>query len=111
MLWFPRQAWGLLEAETGNVSGARRLLEACLQECPQDPAPLTAYARMERLYGALDAARGLLKRATYLDPHHEPAWMVSTAPRLCQPARRTAFAPCGAPKKEFKGATGQDEKQ
>ncbi|GAQ91082.1 hypothetical protein KFL_007250030 [Klebsormidium nitens] len=68
------QAWGLLEAETGNVFGARRLFEACLQEVPHDPAPLTAYARMERLFGALDAARTLLKRATYMDPRHQPAW-------------------------------------
>lgn len=73
------QAWGLLEAETGNVFGARRLFEACLQEVPHDPASLVAYARTERLFGALDVARTLLKRATYMDPRHQPAWTVSPA--------------------------------
>lgn len=74
---FAWHVWGVFEANLGNVELARKLLKVGHAVNPRDPVLLQSLALLEYRYSTANLARVLFRRASELDPRHQPVWIVS----------------------------------
>lgn len=75
---FAWHVWGVFEANLGYIDLARKLLKVGHAVNPRDPVLLQSLALLEYKYSSANFARLLFKRASELDPKHQPVWIVST---------------------------------
>lgn len=69
--------WGVFEAGVGNVERGRKLLKIGHALNPRDPVLLQSLGLLEYKHSSANLARALLRRASELDPRHQPVWIVS----------------------------------
>lgn len=74
---FAWHVWGVFEANLGNVELARKLLKVGHAVNPRDPVLLQSLALLEYRCSTANLARVLFRRASELDPRHQPVWIVS----------------------------------
>lgn len=74
---FAWHVWGVFEANLGNVDLARKLLMVGHAVNPRDPVLLQSLGLLEYRYSTANLARMLFKKASELDPRHQPVWIVS----------------------------------
>lgn len=74
---FAWHVWGVFEANLGNVELGRKLLKVGHAVNPRDPVLLQSLALLEYRYSTANLARVLFRRASELDPIHQPVWIVS----------------------------------
>lgn len=72
--------WGVFEANMGNVDQARKLLKIGHALNPRDPVLLQSLALLEYKHSTANLARVLFRRASELDPNHQPVWIVRNSP-------------------------------
>lgn len=61
----------------GNISKGKKLLKIGHALNPRDPVLLQSLALLEYKYSSANIARVLFRRASELDPRHQPVWIVS----------------------------------
>ncbi|KAI8011203.1 Protein high chlorophyll fluorescent 107 [Camellia lanceoleosa] len=94
---FAWHVWGVFEANRGNIDLGRKLLKIGHAVNARDPILLQSLALLEYKYSTANYARVLFKRASELDPRHQPVWIawgwmewkegnISTARELYQKA-------------------------
>jgi Flp pilus assembly protein TadD len=74
---FAWHVWGVFEAGVGNVERGRKLLKIGHALNPRDPVLLQSLGLLEYKHSSANLARALLRRASELDPRHQPVWIVS----------------------------------
>lgn len=74
---FAWHVWGVFEANLGYVDLARKLLMVGHAVNTRDPVLLQSLALLEYRYSTANLARVIFKRASELDPRHQPVWIVS----------------------------------
>lgn len=67
----------MFEAGIGNVERGRKLLKIGHVLNPRDPVLLQSLGLLEYKHSSANLARALLRRASELDPRHQPVWIVS----------------------------------
>lgn len=75
---FAWHVWGVFEANLGNVDKGRKLLKIGHALNPRDPVLLQSLGLLEYRYSTVNLARVLFRRASELDPRHQPVWIVRT---------------------------------
>ncbi|MBA0749702.1 hypothetical protein Gogos_003601 [Gossypium gossypioides] len=73
---FAWHVWGVFEANIGNVDMGRKLLKIGHALNPRDPVLLQSLALLEYKHSTANLARVLFRRASELDPRHQPVWIV-----------------------------------
>lgn len=73
---FAWHVWGVFEANLGNSDRGRKLLKIGHAVNPRDPVLLQSLALLEYKYSTANLARVLFRRASELDPRHQPVWIV-----------------------------------
>lgn len=73
---FAWHVWGVFEANMGNTDMGRKLLKIGHALNPRDPVLLQSLALLEYKHSTANLARVLFRRASELDPKHQPVWMV-----------------------------------
>ncbi|GAB2265744.1 hypothetical protein Dimus_000780 [Dionaea muscipula] len=71
---FAWHVWGLFEANRGNIDGARKLLKIGHLVNQKDPVLLQSLALLEYKHSTSTLARLFFRRASELDPSHQPVW-------------------------------------
>lgn len=66
----------MFEANVGDVDKARKLLKIGHALNPRDPVLLQSLALLEYKNSTANLARQLFRRASELDPRHQPVWTV-----------------------------------
>lgn len=66
----------MFEINIGNVNKARKLLKIGHALNPRDPVLLQSLALLEYKNSTANLARQLFRRASELDPRHQPVWTV-----------------------------------
>jgi hypothetical protein len=61
----------------GNMDKGRKLLKIGHALNPRDPVLLQSLALLEYKHSSANLARVLFRRASELDPRHQPVWVVS----------------------------------
>ena len=74
---FAWHVWGLFEANLGRIDKARKLLKIGHLVNPRDPVLLQSLALLQYKHSTANVSRVLFRRASELDPRHQPVWMVS----------------------------------
>lgn len=74
---FAWHVWGAFEANRGNIEFGRKLLKIGHAVNPRDPVLLQSLALLEYKYSTTNLARALFRRASQVDPRHQPVWIVS----------------------------------
>lgn len=74
---FAWHVWGVFEANVGNIDQGRKLLKIGHALNPRDPVLLQSLGLLEYKHSAANLARALFRRASELDPRHQPVWIVS----------------------------------
>ena len=69
--------WALFEANLGSIDKARKLLKIGHLLNPRDPVLLQSLALLEYKHSSANVSRVLFRRASELDPRHQPVWIVS----------------------------------
>ncbi|KAK4586506.1 hypothetical protein RGQ29_023590 [Quercus rubra] len=72
---FAWHVWGVFEANMGNISKGKKLLKIGHALNPRDPVLLQSLALLEYKYSSANIARVLFRRASELDPRHQPVWI------------------------------------
>ncbi|KAF6143357.1 hypothetical protein GIB67_001301 [Kingdonia uniflora] len=72
---FAWHVWGIFEANLGNIDKGRILLKIGHTLNPRDPVLLQSLALLEYRYSTANLARVLFRRASELDPKHQPVWI------------------------------------
>ncbi|PPS00591.1 hypothetical protein GOBAR_AA20073 [Gossypium barbadense] len=72
---FAWHVWGVFEANIGNVDMGRKLLKIGHALNPRDPVLLQSLALLEYKHSTANLARVLFRRASELDPRHQPVWI------------------------------------
>jgi Tfp pilus assembly protein PilF len=73
---FSWHVWALFEAEQGSIDKARKLLKIGHAVNPRDPVILQSLALLEYNYSSPNTARVLFRKASQIDPRHQPVWIV-----------------------------------
>lgn len=73
---FAWHVWGVFEANLGNIDKARKLLKIGHLVNLRDPVLLQSLALLEYKHSTANVSRVLFKRASELDPRHQPVWIV-----------------------------------
>lgn len=73
---FAWHVWGVFESNLGNIDKGRKLLKIGHAVNPRDPVLLQSLALLEYKYSSANLARMLFRRASELDPRHQPVWIV-----------------------------------
>jgi Tfp pilus assembly protein PilF len=73
---FSWHVWALFEANEGNIDRARKLLKIGHAVNPRDPVILQSLALLEYNYSTPNIARVLFRKASQIDPRHQPVWIV-----------------------------------
>ena len=68
--------WGVFEANMGNIDMGRKLLKIGHNLNPRDAVLLQSLALLEYQYSTANVARVLFRRASELNPRHQPVWFV-----------------------------------
>lgn len=87
---FAWHVWGVFEANLGNVDRGRKLLRIGHTLNPRDPVLLQSLGLLEYKYSTANLARMLFKKASELDPRHQPVWFV----RICFSVLVTCHMTC-----------------
>lgn len=74
---FAWHVWGLFEANLGEIDKGRKLLKIGHALNPRDAVLLQSLALIEYKHSSANRARVLFKRASEIDPKHQPVWLVS----------------------------------
>lgn len=74
---FAWHVWGIFEANLGKIDKGRKLLKIGHALNPRDAVLLQSLALIEYKHSSANRARVLFKRASELDPRHQPVWFVS----------------------------------
>lgn len=74
---FAWHVWGVFEANLGKIDKGRKLLKIGHALNPRDAVLLQSLALIEYKHSSANRARVLFKRASELDPKHQPVWFVS----------------------------------
>ena len=74
---FAWHVWGVFEANRGFIDIGMKLLKIGHAVNPRDPVLLQSLALLEYKYSTANLARVLFRRASELDPRHQPVWIVS----------------------------------
>lgn len=75
---FSWHVWALFEANEGNIDRARKLLKIGHAVNPRDPVILQSLALLEYNFSSANVARVLFRKASQIDPRHQPVWIVRT---------------------------------
>jgi Tfp pilus assembly protein PilF len=75
---FSWHVWALFEANEGNIDRARKLLKIGHAVNPRDSVILQSLALLEYNYSSANVARVLFRKASQIDPRHQPVWIVRT---------------------------------
>lgn len=81
---FAWHVWGVFEANLGNADKGRKLLKIGHAVNPRDPVLLQSLALLEYKYSTANLARVLFRRASELDPRHQPVWIVRILSMSCR---------------------------
>jgi Flp pilus assembly protein TadD len=73
---FAWHVWGVFEANIGNIEKARKLLTIGHALNPRDAVLLQSLALLEYRHSTANLARVLFRKASELDPRHQPVWIV-----------------------------------
>lgn len=73
---FAWHVWGIFEANIGNVDKGKKLLTIGHALNPRDAVLLQSLALLEYKHSSANRARVLFRRASELDPKHQPVWFV-----------------------------------
>lgn len=73
---FAWHVWGVFESNLGNIDQGRKLLKIGHAVNPRDPVLLQSLGLLEYKYSTANLARTLFRRASELDPKHQPVWIV-----------------------------------
>lgn len=73
---FAWHVWGVFEASQGDIEKGRKLLKIGHALNPRDPVLLQSLALLEYRHTSANLARILFRRASELDPRHQPVWIV-----------------------------------
>lgn len=73
---FAWHVWALFEANLGYTDKGRKLLKIGHALNPRDPVILQSLALLEYKHSSANLARVLFRRASELDPRHQPVWLV-----------------------------------
>ena len=68
----------LFEANEGSIDRARKLLKIGHAVNPRDPVILQSLALLEYNFSSANVARVLFRKASQIDPRHQPVWIVRT---------------------------------
>lgn len=68
--------WGVFETNQGNIDQGRKLLKIGHALNPRDPVLLQTLALLEYNNSTANLARVLFRKASELDPRHQPVWIV-----------------------------------
>lgn len=74
---FAWQVWALFEYKDGDIDKGRKLLKIGHALNPRDPVILQSLALLEYKHSSANLARVLFRRASEVDPKHQPVWIVS----------------------------------
>ena len=66
----------------GNIGKGKKLLKIGHALNPRDPVLLQSLALLEYKYSSANIARVLFRRASELDPRHQPVWIVSISTKM-----------------------------
>lgn len=66
----------------GNINKGKKLLKIGHALNPRDPVLLQSLALLEYKYSSANIARVLFRRASELDPRHQPVWIVSISTKM-----------------------------
>jgi len=72
----------VFEANIGNINKGKKLLKIGHALNPRDPVLLQSLALLEYKYSSANIARVLFRRASELDPRHQPVWIVSISTKM-----------------------------
>ncbi|KAL0548441.1 hypothetical protein IC582_012892 [Cucumis melo] len=72
---FAWHIWGLFEANLGNIEKGMKLLKIGHVLNPRDPVLLQSLGLLEYKNSSASLARVLFRRASELDPKHQPVWI------------------------------------
>ena len=75
---FSWHVWALFEANEGSIDRARKLLKIGHAVNPRDPVILQSLALLEYNFLSANVARVLFRKASQIDPRHQPVWIVRT---------------------------------
>ena len=81
---FAWHVWGVFEANLGNADVGRKLLKIGHAVNPRDPVLLQSLALLEYKYSTANLSRVLFRRASELDPRHQPVWIVRILSMSCR---------------------------
>lgn len=73
---FAWHVWGLFEANLGRIDKGRKILKIGHIVNPRDPVLLQSLALLEYKHSTANVSRVLFRRASELDPRHQPVWIV-----------------------------------
>jgi Tfp pilus assembly protein PilF len=73
---FSWHVWALFEANQGNIDKARKLFKIGHAVNPRDPVILQSLALLEYNCASPNVARVLFRKASQIDPRHQPVWIV-----------------------------------
>ena len=73
---FSWHVWALFEANQGNTDKARKLFKIGHAVNPRDPVILQSLALLEYNCASPNLARVLFRKASQIDPRHQPVWIV-----------------------------------
>jgi Tfp pilus assembly protein PilF len=73
---FSWHVWALFEANQGNTDKARKLFKIGHAVNPRDPVILQSLALLEYNCASPNMARVLFRKASQIDPRHQPVWIV-----------------------------------
>ncbi|WVZ09681.1 hypothetical protein V8G54_014211 [Vigna mungo] len=71
---FAWHVWGVFEANIGNIDKGRKLLKIGHTLNPRDAVLLQSLALLEYQHTTANLARVLFRRASELNPRHQPVW-------------------------------------
>lgn len=73
---FAWHVWGVFESNLGNIDLGRKLLKIGHAVNPRDPVLLQSLGLLEYKFSTANLARVLFRKASELDPKHQPVWIV-----------------------------------
>lgn len=73
---FAWHVWAIFEANQGDVDKAKKLLKIGHALNPRDPVLLQSLALLEYKHASPNLARAIFRKASEIDPKHQPVWMV-----------------------------------
>lgn len=79
---FAWHVWGVFEANLGYIDKGKKLLKIGHAVNPRDPVLLQSLGLLEYKYSTANLARKLFRRASEIDPKHQPVWIVRILPLI-----------------------------